>query len=349
MSFYTPPIPLVLDTDTPPPLETPLTTTPRKAAAAAAAATIPFPLKTPYLHRQPPRSTATATATATETARARATATATARATATAATASCQRYYTKKYRVRNCPPHIASECKGLIKLGNDGKKYVSKPDRNHVYKWTKLVHDCSERRNDADCALEMRNGVIANTTQKKKKKKNRHLRRKRIIYKIRDRGGYPFKVYDDGTKVAVYENTNDNKMISPLLFEMPYRRIFVGDNKLKIDTTCVAKGAAKGNTILLEKRDGHFVFVGPRIIEFSLKHGDNIRAFYSPLCNDSAADSATTKPYPYAVGQNYTYLFDAAGDDGVTCVPNETLDVRKNVYSPPQPVPRSKTLVQRRW
>jgi hypothetical protein len=307
MSFYTPPIPLVLETDTPPPLETPLTTTPRKAAAAPApapATTIPFPLKTPYLLQ--PRSTATAAATAATAAKA-------AKAT------SCRRYYTKKYQVRNCPPHVASECKGLIKLGNDGKQYVSQPDQNHRYKWTKLVN------------------ATHNVTQKKKG--NHHHQRRKRIYKIRDRGGYPFNVFDYGTKVAVYENTNDNKMISPLLFEMPYRRIFVGDNNLKIDT-CVAKGKAKGNTILLEKKDGHFVFVGPRIMEFSLKHGDNIRAFYSPVCNSSS------DTYPYAVGRKYTYLFDAAGHDGVTCVPNEKLDVRN---SPPQPVPSSKTLVQRRW
>ena len=310
MSFYTPPpIPLVLETDTPPPLETPLTsttsTTPRKKQATTAT-TIPFPLKTPY--RQQPRLTAKAAAAA-----------AAAAATAKAAAASCRKYYTKRYQVRNCPPHVASECKGFIKLGNDGKQYISKPDPNNVYKWTKLVN------------------ATHNATQKK------HQRRKRI-YKIRDRGGYPFNVFDYGTKVAVYDNTNDNKMISsPLLFEMPYRRIFVGDNNLKIDT-CVAKGKAKGNTILLEKKDGHFVFVGPKIMEFSLKHGDKIRAFYSPVCN-----SSSDKSYPYAVGRNYTYLFDAAGDDGVTCVPNEKLDVRKNVYSPPQPVPSSKTLVQRRW
>ena len=191
---------------------------------------------------------------------------------------------------------MASECKGFIKLGNDGKQYISKPDPNNVYKWTKLVN------------------ATHNATQKK------HQRRKRI-YKIRDRGGYPFNVFDYGTKVAVYDNTNDNKI-----------------------DTCVAKGKAKGNTILLEKKDGHFVFVGPKIMEFSLKHGDKIRAFYSPVCN-----SSSDKSYPYAVGRNYTYLFDAAGDDGVTCVPNEKLDVRKNVYSPPQPVPSSKTLVQRRW
>ena len=106
MSFYTtPPIPLVLDTDTPPPLETPLTSTttstPRKKQATTAT-TIPFPLKTPpyLLHRQQPRLTAKA-----------------------AAAAACRQYYTKKYQVRNCPPHVASECKGFIKLGNDGKQY----------------------------------------------------------------------------------------------------------------------------------------------------------------------------------------------------------------------------------
>lgn len=52
-------------------------------------------------------------------------------------------------------------------MGNN----ISKPDQNNVYKWTKLVN------------------ATHNATQKK-----HHQRRKRI-YKIRDRGGYPFNVF----------------------------------------------------------------------------------------------------------------------------------------------------------
>lgn len=38
---------------------------------------------------------------------------------------------------RKGPPFPAQNCKGHVKLGNDGEEYLSKADKNGTYKWTK--------------------------------------------------------------------------------------------------------------------------------------------------------------------------------------------------------------------
>ena len=41
----------------------------------------------------------------------------------------------KKYLTRNSPPYPANEHCGETKKGNDGKMYISKPDKNNVCRW----------------------------------------------------------------------------------------------------------------------------------------------------------------------------------------------------------------------
>lgn len=50
---------------------------------------------------------------------------------------SCKKINTKKYKSRKGPPFHAKDCKGVVKLGNDGLSYISSSDKNGVYKWTK--------------------------------------------------------------------------------------------------------------------------------------------------------------------------------------------------------------------
>jgi hypothetical protein len=52
---------------------------------------------------------------------------------------SCVRLTTKKYLTRNSPPYHANDCKNKIIKGNDGKLYISSPDKNNVYKW--ILHE----------------------------------------------------------------------------------------------------------------------------------------------------------------------------------------------------------------
>ena len=50
---------------------------------------------------------------------------------------SCQKRYTKKYRNRKSPPFPGNDmfCRGMTARGNDGKLYLSKPNKNGVYSW----------------------------------------------------------------------------------------------------------------------------------------------------------------------------------------------------------------------
>ena len=51
----------------------------------------------------------------------------------------CVKIDTKKYRTRDSPPYSAMDCKGQQLIGNDGQQYISKSDKNGIYKWVKSV------------------------------------------------------------------------------------------------------------------------------------------------------------------------------------------------------------------
>lgn len=49
----------------------------------------------------------------------------------------CEKRTSKRYTERKSPAYPANECKGTIRKGNDGTFYVSKADKNSVYRWYK--------------------------------------------------------------------------------------------------------------------------------------------------------------------------------------------------------------------
>ena len=51
----------------------------------------------------------------------------------------CVKLDNKKYKSRDSPPYSAMNCKGAKLLGNDGQQYVSKADKNGIYKWVKIA------------------------------------------------------------------------------------------------------------------------------------------------------------------------------------------------------------------
>jgi len=51
----------------------------------------------------------------------------------------CVKLETKKYKTRDSPPYSAMDCKGTKLLGNDGQQYISKADKNGIYKWVKVA------------------------------------------------------------------------------------------------------------------------------------------------------------------------------------------------------------------
>ena len=50
----------------------------------------------------------------------------------------CIKIKTNKYSFRNSPPYPANKCKTIKKRGNDGKLYLSQPDKNGTYKWVNV-------------------------------------------------------------------------------------------------------------------------------------------------------------------------------------------------------------------
>ena len=51
----------------------------------------------------------------------------------------CVKLDTKKYKTRDSPPYSAMDCKDAKLIGNDGKQYISKADKNGIYKWVKIA------------------------------------------------------------------------------------------------------------------------------------------------------------------------------------------------------------------
>lgn len=51
---------------------------------------------------------------------------------------SCVQSPKTKYITRPGPPYPAQNCRNSIRFGNNGKRYVSVPDKKGIYKW-KLV------------------------------------------------------------------------------------------------------------------------------------------------------------------------------------------------------------------
>jgi hypothetical protein len=50
----------------------------------------------------------------------------------------CIKNKSNKYSFRNSPPYPANKCKTIKKKGNDGKNYLSQPDKNGTYKWVAI-------------------------------------------------------------------------------------------------------------------------------------------------------------------------------------------------------------------
>lgn len=209
----------------------------------------------------------------------------------------CIEIKTKKYQTRKGPAYHAKDCKGHTKKGSDGKLYVSAVDMRGIYKWVP-------------------------------KEKERRVTRKKGIttYTILDNGSNPFVVDVSPYKADIYRQKlvdqdgvetyqRDKKII-----DSSYKKIFIGDNDLKLGQGIAPKGMYPGNSILIQTGSGKYIYVGDQIYSFETRDGEEIKTYYSPVGNSAV-------PYPYAIGENYTYFML----DKQT-VPNELLDLKKDAY-----------------
>lgn len=151
-----------------------------------------------------------------------------------------------------------------------------------------------------------------------------------------DNGGYPFVVVDHGGSVDIYKRDfdydthEDHTFESKKLKELNYTKLFVGEH---------------GSSLLLQHKDGTYTYIGINVKTFKPVNGEKILNFFSPIGNNDV-------PYPYAIGENYTYLIS---ED--VYIPNSELDLKDDVYmqyyanrkkkdNPAKPI-KFKTLVKR--
>ncbi len=185
--------------------------------------------------------------------------------------AGCIKLTAKKYKSRPSPPFSAQDCKGKTLKGNDGKMYVSNPDKRGVHKW-----------------------IL---------QKPKTLKVKGKEYEIIDNYNRPFIAVVGSGKVTIYSTKHtDSKPIQYLkdkeILSTSHLKVFIGDNDLK-DNHYAKKGMFPGNSILIKVSPQKYIYVGDQI--YSFKTDDPITSYYSPLGNNQV-------PYPYAVGEKSVYF-----------------------------------------
>jgi hypothetical protein len=233
----------------------------------------------------------------------------------------CIEQKTKKYRSRGSPPYSAMDCKDLMKKGNDGATYLSKPDKRGIYRWVKGVgvavgtpKNKTSKVGTAKCLYKKNIYGTVNVSRFIKCIENDTLKKQlevsgkpKNIYEINDNAAFPFVVFDYGGRVDIYNNqfneASNKGELKNKLMDVKYEQIFIGDNDLNDPYWAFKRGVAKGNTILLQTSKDKYMFIGKGILSFTTKNGDTIRKFYSPI-------GGNYDSFPYAIGDKYVYLLN---------------------------------------
>jgi len=196
----------------------------------------------------------------------------------------CKPDPSEKYSKRPAPSCHADDCRNMIKEGNDGRIYISKPDKRGVFKWILTTHSDETR------------GAPKNNT-----------------YYTHDNGGQPFKVivskagkhidiykciYPDWNAPDKFENARYYEFV--LGFEV--LRVILGtdpDNLYKNKPENVKKWI--GNSILAEISRGKYLYIGESVFTFNTSGKTPITKYISPVGNSDV-------PYPYALDGEFAYL-----------------------------------------
>lgn len=89
----------------------------------------------------------------------------------------------------------------------------------------------------------------------------------------------------------IYDDEKINEFYNMLVFKTKYKDIFIGEDP--------AWSAAKGNTILVNKNDKDYIFIGECVYVF--QSNNKIVKYFSPIGNNDV-------PYPFAIGEKYIYF-----------------------------------------
>jgi hypothetical protein len=140
-------------------------------------------------------------------------------------------------------------------------------------------------------------------------------------YYTHENGGRPYIVRVYPKTITVYF-TNIGKGKSKKVFESKYDKIFIGhgDAYTKDIALYDYNKWSLGNSILIKIDNGKYIFIGSMITTLDTVDNEEIKEYYSAVGNNDV-------PYPYAVGENYTYfiLYDKY-------VPNKELDLKSDGY-----------------
>lgn len=120
-------------------------------------------------------------------------------------------------------------------------------------------------------------------------------------------GDYKYLINIDNNIIKIYKRTIENYVVDndPRDYDTlikTYKKwdcVILGIDNAKKLYGPNYKFKLDGNSVLIEKSKGNYVFVGFQIYEFNIK--DNIIEYYSPTGNSFV-------PYPYAIGEKNTYL-----------------------------------------
>ena len=101
---------------------------------------------------------------------------------------SCNKSTNKKYLKRPGPPYPAQECQGRFIFGNDGMKYVSRSNKNGVYRWFKVdieksIKKSSRKSSRKSVKKSSRKSSIKSSRKsvKKSSRKSAKVSRKRFV------------------------------------------------------------------------------------------------------------------------------------------------------------------------
>lgn len=118
------------------------------------------------------------------------------------------------------------------------------------------------------------------------------------LYITHDNGGRPFAVKLIGKQVHIFECEYDKSGNYDyyIIGKIPVRH--KDDLMIGIDST---QYKFHGNSVLVNIKKNKYIFIGHDIREITLEKDDKILKYFSPDGNNDV-------PYPYAVGEKYTYL-----------------------------------------
>lgn len=183
-----------------------------------------------------------------------------------------------KSKLRPSPSAHASEQNvATIKTGNDKNKWIVMENKYKIKKWVKLYGKISK-------------------------------------YKTHENGARPFYVVIHNKGIIIFKATDlyaekklQKKMFNKEIKFDPwstcmtisnYTNFFIGKNTKKY-TSHSSYGSFTGNSILVETKPLHYIFIGDRIVEF--KTIEPVLQYFSPMGNNDV-------PYPFAITKNYVYL-----------------------------------------